>query len=163
LCDSYGELRAKWMVGYLRNLLLYPNVFLMDQMSTQIRVFRPITVNKTQVTTYCFAPKSEPAESRRTRIRQYEDFFNASGMATPDDLAAFNQSQQGFEGRRARWSDMSRGAANYISGPDQYAQELGLNPVGSGAQLEDEGIMVAQHRRWLQLMEQGQREEASRC
>ena len=101
----------------------------------------------------------DPPTSRSTRIRQYEDFFNASGMATPDDLAAFNQSQQGFEGSGARWSDMSRGAANYIPGPDQYAEELGLNPVGSGSRLEDEGIMVAQHRRWLQLMEQGQREE----
>ncbi|MDB4476432.1 MAG: Rieske 2Fe-2S domain-containing protein [Halieaceae bacterium] len=164
LCERYGELRAKWMDGYLRNLLLYPNVFLMDQMSTQIRVFRPIAVNKTEVTTYCFAPRGEPAESRTTRIRQYEDFFNASGMATPDDLAAFNQSQQGFEGKGAKWSDMSRGAAHYISGADEYAKELGLNPVGSGSQLEDEGIMVAQHRRWLQLMEKGQREEEeSRC
>ncbi|MBT3410384.1 MAG: Rieske 2Fe-2S domain-containing protein [Gammaproteobacteria bacterium] len=159
LCEQYGELRAKWMDGYLRNLLLYPNVFLMDQMSTQIRVFRPVSVNKTEVTTYCFAPKGEPAESRSTRIRQYEDFFNASGMATPDDLAAFNQSQRGFEGSNARWSDMSRGAANFIPGPDQYAEELGLSPLGSGSQLEDEGIIVTQHRRWLHLMEQGQQKE----
>ncbi|MCX2975470.1 benzoate 1,2-dioxygenase large subunit [Halieaceae bacterium IMCC8485] len=159
LCEQYGELRAKWMDGYLRNLLLYPNVFLMDQMSTQIRVFRPVSVNKTEVTTYCFAPKGEPAESRSTRVRQYEDFFNASGMATPDDLAAFNQSQRGFEGSNARWSDMSRGAANFIPGPDQYAEELGLSPLGSGSQLEDEGIIVTQHRRWLHLMEQGQQQE----
>jgi benzoate/toluate 1,2-dioxygenase alpha subunit len=159
LCEQYGELRAKWMDGYLRNLLLYPNVFLMDQMSTQIRVFRPLSVNKTEVTTFGFAPKGEPAASRRTRIRQYEDFFNASGMATPDDLAAFNQSQRGFEGASAEWSDMSRGAANFIPGPDEYATELGIDPAGSGSQLEDEGIMLAQHRRWLQLMEHGQQQE----
>ena len=35
------------MVGVLRNLCLYPNVFLMDQFSSQIRVLRPIGVDKT--------------------------------------------------------------------------------------------------------------------
>lgn len=159
LVEKYGELRAKWMDGYLRNLLLYPNVFLMDQMSTQIRVFRPLTVDKTEVTTFCFAPKGESAKARRSRIRQYEDFFNASGMATPDDLAAFNQSMKGFYGENSRWSDMSRGAMNIVKGAEKFATELGINPVASGTQLEDEGIMVAQHHRWLELMEKGASQE----
>lgn len=55
----------------------------MDQFSTQIRVLRPISVNKTEITIYCWAPKGEPAEVRAKRIRQYEDFFNVSGMGTP--------------------------------------------------------------------------------
>ena len=142
-----------WMVNYIRNLLIYPNVFFMDQMSTQIRVFRPISVDKTEVTTYCFAPVGESAEARRTRIRQYEDFFNASGMATPDDLAAFSASQAGFKGENARWSDMSRGATNVVKGPEPLGKELGVNPITSGTQLEDEGIMMSQHNRWLDLME----------
>ena len=153
LTDKHGEVRTSWMIDYIRNLLIYPNVFLMDQMSTQIRVFRPIAVDKTEVTTYCMAPIGESAEARRKRIRQYEDFFNASGMATPDDLAAFSMSQVGFNGSSARWSDMSRGATNIVNGPEPLAKELGLNPVTSGTQLEDEGLMIAQHRRWLELME----------
>ncbi len=153
LAGKHGEVRTSWMIDYIRNLLIYPNVFLMDQMSTQIRVFRPISVDKTEVTTYCMAPIGESAEARRKRIRQYEDFFNASGMATPDDLAAFSRSQVGFNGAKARWSDMSRGATNVVDGPEPQAKELGLNPVTSGTQLEDEGLMIAQHRRWLELME----------
>ncbi len=153
LTEKYGELRSKWMTSYLRNLLVYPNVFFMDQMSTQIRVFRPIAVDKTEVTTVCIAPIGESADARRKRIRQYEDFFNASGMATPDDLAAFGMSQVGFKGENARWSDMSRGAENMVKGPERFAKELGVNPVTSGTQLEDEGLMIAQHRRWLELME----------
>ncbi|MBV1876160.1 MAG: Rieske 2Fe-2S domain-containing protein [Pseudomonadales bacterium] len=152
LAEKYGELRATWMTKYLRNLLIYPNLFLMDQMSTQIRVFRPISVNKTEVTTYCFAPIGESREARSTRIRQYEDFFNASGMATPDDLAAFGMSQTGFNGENSRWSDMSRGATNLVKGPEQFARQLDINPLESGTQFEDEGLMVAQHRRWLELM-----------
>jgi benzoate/toluate 1,2-dioxygenase subunit alpha len=150
-----GRDQADWMTSYLRNMLIYPNVFLMDQMSTQIRVFRPLAVDKTEVRTVCFAPVGEAAESRERRIRQYEDFFNASGMATPDDLAAFNASQLGFNANSAEWSDLSRGAMNLIEGPDEQARKLGLKPNFSGGELEDEGIYLNQHRRWLNLLRAG--------
>ncbi len=76
---EFGERRADQMVNETRNLCLYPNVYLMDQFSTQIRVIRPIAVDKTEVTIWCFAPKGESDRARALRIRQYEDFFNVSG------------------------------------------------------------------------------------
>ncbi|WP_322874062.1 SRPBCC family protein, partial [Acinetobacter baumannii] len=79
--EKYGEAMSKWMIERSRNLCLYPNVYLMDQFGSQIRVLRPLSVNKTEVTIYCIAPKGEAPEARARRIRQYEDFFNASGMA----------------------------------------------------------------------------------
>lgn len=57
---EFGERRADQMVNETRNLCLYPNVYLMDQFSTQIRVIRPIAVDKTEVTIWCFAPKGSP-------------------------------------------------------------------------------------------------------
>jgi benzoate/toluate 1,2-dioxygenase alpha subunit len=153
LAERMGEARAKWAVGRLRNMLVYPNVFFMDQMSSQIRVFRPLAVDKTEVTIYCFAPKGEDPKARAHRIRQYEDFFNASGMATPDDLTEFRECQRGALAHSVLpWSDMSRGAAHEIVGPDDLAKELGITPAHSGARVEDEGIFVAQHKRWLELM-----------
>ena len=95
------------MIENSRNLCLYPNVYLMDQFSSQIRVARPISVNKTEITIYCIAPKGESAEARAKRIRQYEDFFNVSGMATPDDLEEFRSCQTGY-GAGTGWNDMSR-------------------------------------------------------
>jgi benzoate/toluate 1,2-dioxygenase alpha subunit len=149
-----GAEKAKWAVYRSRNLLIYPNVFIMDQMGTQIRVFRPLSVDKTEVTIYCFAPVGEPAVERDKRIRQYEDFFNASGMATPDDLTEFNASQIGCENHDVmRWSDMSRGAAHEVVGADADAAALGIHPGSSGARVSDEGIFVAQHQRWLELMQ----------
>lgn len=47
---EFGENRADQMVNETRNLCLYPNVYLMDQFSTQIRVIRPLAVDKTEVT-----------------------------------------------------------------------------------------------------------------
>ncbi|MFY1080167.1 benzoate 1,2-dioxygenase large subunit, partial [Escherichia coli] len=47
-----GEVSAEFIVNQTRNLCLYPNVFLMDQFSTQIRVVRPLSVDKTEVTIF---------------------------------------------------------------------------------------------------------------
>lgn len=153
LVGRVGQTRADWMVLRSRNLVLYPNVFLMDQMSTQIRVVRPLAVDKTEVTIVCFGPVNEAAGDRAKRIRQYEDFFNASGMATPDDLTEFNFSQAGCKAADImRYSDMSRGAAHEVSGPDEDARALGIDPAASGPAVADEGIFLGQHRRWAELM-----------
>jgi benzoate/toluate 1,2-dioxygenase alpha subunit len=153
LAERMGQVKADWAVNRARNLLLYPNVFLMDQMGTQIRMFRPLSVDKTEVTIYCFAPVGEAPVERAKRIRQYEDFFNASGMATSDDLTEFNESQKGCSNYSVmRWSDMSRGASHEIAGPDELAAGLGIAPTTSGAKAADEGIFIAQHQRWAELM-----------
>ena len=152
LAEKYGEEMANFMVNVSRNLCLYPNVYLMDQFSSQIRHFRPISVDKTEVTIYCIAPKGEPAEARAQRIRQYEDFFNASGMATPDDLEEFRASQKSYMATAARWNDMSRGQTHQIDGPDEQAKALGMNPISSGARTEDEGLFPIQHAYWQEVM-----------
>ncbi len=124
----------------------------MDQFSSQIRHFRPIAVDKTEVTIYCIAPKGEAPELRARRIRQYEDFFNASGMATPDDLEEFRACQMSYMGRAARWNDMCRGAAHWIPGADAAAEAIDLRPLLSGVRTEDEGLFVVQHKYWQQAM-----------
>lgn len=148
-----GEERAKFIVGQTRNLGLYPNVFLMDQFSTQIRVVRPLAVDRTEVSIFCFAPKGESAQDRATRIRQYEDFFNVSGMGTSDDLEEFRACQTAYAGTAALWNDMSRGAPLWVEGPDENARRMGLNPQLSGERSEDEGLFVRQHAYWRETMQ----------
>ncbi|MFG1300900.1 Rieske 2Fe-2S domain-containing protein [Xanthobacter sp. V3C-3] len=147
-----GPEKADFIVNQTRNLCLYPNVFLMDQFSTQIRVARPISVDQTEISIFCFAPKGESAEDRAIRIRQYEDFFNVSGMGTSDDLEEFRACQQGYAGISALWNDLSRGAPLWIEGPDDNARRMGLRPLLSGERSEDEGLFVRQHEYWAKVM-----------
>ena len=153
LAAQFGQARADWMVQRSRNLCLYPNVYLMDQFGSQIRHYRPIAVDKTEVTIYCIAPKGEAPEARARRIRQYEDFFNASGMATPDDLEEFRACQFSYRAGTARWNDMSRGAKHWIEGADEAAQAIGMQPLMSGLRTEDEGLFVVQHKYWHETMQ----------
>lgn len=156
-----GPLRADWVIGRLRNLLLYPSVFLMDQQSSQIRIIQPISVDRTKVTVFGLAPVGETAEERRKRIRYYEDFFNASGMATPDDLSEFDASQTGFRARALPRSDFSRGAAHQVAGPNEEADKLGIKPLSSGSWIGDEGIYLGQYRYWLELLTRGMERAAN--
>jgi benzoate/toluate 1,2-dioxygenase subunit alpha len=153
LTQKFGQATADWMVQRSRNLCVYPNVYLMDQFSSQIRTYRPIAVDKTEVTIYCIAPKGEAPDARARRIRQYEDFFNASGMATPDDLEEFRACQMSYQARAAHWNDMSRGAQHWIPGADAAAESIGLKPLMSGARTEDEGLFVLQHKYWQEAMQ----------
>ncbi|WP_227461068.1 Rieske 2Fe-2S domain-containing protein [Cupriavidus pauculus] len=159
IASRVGEDKADYIVNQTRNLCLYPNVFLMDQFSTQIRVVRPISVDKTEVSIFCFAPKGESAESRAIRIRQYEDFFNVSGMGTSDDLEEFRACQAGYASTTSMWNDMSRGAPLWVRGPDANAKGMGVNPLISGERSEDEGLFVVQHEYWMQVMRDALRKE----
>lgn len=150
--ERYGAERAAWMVGRSRNLGLYPNLFLMDSMSSQIRQWRPLSVDLTEVTTYCYAPAGEPAQSRAKRLRQFEDFYNASGMATPDDLAEFRAVQEGSRARLVRWNDLSRGAAQWREGPDELARGSGFDALMSGPRIDGEGLFLVQHRAWQERL-----------
>ncbi|MBE3000612.1 benzoate 1,2-dioxygenase large subunit [Nocardiopsis sp. HNM0947] len=162
LAEKFGEKKAEFMVGASRNLCLYPNVYVMDQFSSQIRHFRPISVDKTEVTIYCIAPKGESDESRANRIRQYEDFFNATGMATPDDLEEFRSCQKTYRATASPWNDLSRGVTHQLNGPDETARGIGLdNVLSSGAKTEDEGLYPIQHGYWRDEMVKALAEESA--
>jgi benzoate/toluate 1,2-dioxygenase alpha subunit len=73
-------------------------------------------------------------------------------MGTPDDLEEFRGCQQGYEARDMRWNDMSRGAAHWMEGPDDYAKGVGMDTIASGVKPEDEGLYVHHHKHWIEEM-----------
>jgi len=149
---SLGAERADWITKKTRNLLLWPNVFLMDQMSSQIRVVRPLEVGLTEVTSYCIAPVGEDSQMRERRIRQYEDFFNATGMATPDDLAEFRNCQIGYRAEEARWNELSRGQRRWVAGTSDVGKRLGVEALTSSTHAADEGVYVTMLEEWRERL-----------
>jgi benzoate/toluate 1,2-dioxygenase alpha subunit len=156
LTEQFGPAKTAWMIDRIRNMLLFPNVFLMDQTSTQIRVFRPIAPDLTEVRIYCLAPRGETPAARQLRVRQFEDFFNATGMATPDDLTEFEASQAGFAGAPSTGlQEYARGATRAQPGADALAAGLGIQPVQSSPSFQDETHLPAIFREWLRLLTAG--------
>jgi len=154
LASRVGETRARWMIERQRNLSLFPNVQLMDQNSTQIRVIVPLAPDLTEVRSYCFGPRGESASARERRIRQFEDFFNASGFATPDDLTVFEHVQQGCQSSPEVMHGYDRGMQRPIAGTDEEARALGIKPAAGGTDPQDEVLYHGFYRRWAQAMGQ---------
>lgn len=153
-----GPAARDWMLR-LRNLTLYPNVQLAENLSSQLRIIRPVSVDRTEMLAYCIAPVGEPADRRALRIRQYEEFFNPSGLATPDDAAAYEACQSGYRSVAGGWlHGYSRGMARRRWGGDETSAGLGVDVVSAssgGMQLGDETIMHGAYRQWRALIEKG--------
>ena len=153
-----GRTKAKWMM-YVRNLTLFPNVQIAENASMQLRIIRPLAVDRTEMLAYCVAPKGEPAEARVKRLRQYEDFFNPTGFATPDDTCAYEACQRGDEARVLDWQQgYARGITMVKAGGNAEAEELGIRPETSnvGAYLMgDETGFHGNYRAWLGLLKRG--------
>lgn len=147
-----GEAKWNWMVGRGRNLLLYPNLFLMDQSSTQIRIIKPIAPDCTEIQVYCIAPKGESASARSARLSKFRDFFLTSGLATPDDSVALEDTQTGVAGRNARWTPFERGLTTAETGADAHSRALAISPEARNAPWDLETIFLGQYRRWRELM-----------
>ncbi|MDD3649905.1 aromatic ring-hydroxylating dioxygenase subunit alpha [Immundisolibacter sp.] len=160
LVARFGEQRARWMAARLRQVLIYPNVILFDGISTQVRTWRPLSQDETEVTVKCIAMKGESAEQRRRRLRQYEDFYSASGLATPDDLTEFDACQSGYYGRNAEWQDFDRGMARRIIGPDEFAREVGIPARESAPDAADETLYHGEYRHWLNTLCKGLERDA---
>ena len=154
-----SELRAKW-AGSARNLTIFPNLQIVDNVtSVMLRVLHPLAVDKTEMHTHCLAPVGEDADLRAARIRDYEDFFNPSGLATPDDNVIYEHSQAGFKAMAAGWTAGHLRGINPEGAPaaNKYAQELGLTnadwSLGSRA-LGDETCFHDAYREWRRLLTQ---------
>jgi benzoate/toluate 1,2-dioxygenase alpha subunit len=102
---EYGEEEFKWMVG--RSIAsIFPNVGMIHQ---QIRTWRPIAPDLTEVTIYPFDLAGAPAELNEGMIHAQERFYAPSGHGAPDDVEMFASNQHGLDGRSVEWLILERG------------------------------------------------------
>ncbi len=152
-----GDVRAEWMLR-LRQLNVFPNMQINDASGVILRVMRPLAVDLTEMQSYCLAAKGESAEVRARRLRQFEDFFNPGGMATPDDTVTYAECQQGFPAQGFTWvNGYSRGAAS-LQTDNELSRELGLKPKTSVQgvwNMFNEVGLHAPYREWARLMAAG--------
>ncbi len=153
-----GDLKAEWMIRQ-RNAVCFPNLQIADQIVPILRTFRPISVDLTELRSNVIGPIGEPTALRAARLRQFEDFVNPGGYATPDDVTIFADCQTGF---RATGIDFlqgySRGLAAIEHGANEEAREAGLHPLNSVKGHRTQNTELGTHaplREWVRLMEAG--------
>ena len=150
-----GPDRAKWMLRQ-RNLTIFPNLQVIDILSTQVRTWRPLAANRTEMTSHCLGPVGEAPDARAMRIRNYEDFFNPSGLASSDDNVMYEYCQSGYEAEAGPTQGYLRGADAPDRGSSPHAGELGIAPADwafGAPNFGGETNFYAGHREWRRLLE----------
>lgn len=153
-----GETQAKWMLRH-RNLTIYPNLQVIDITALQFRTWQPLAPNRTEITSRCVAPIGEGAATRTIRIRNYEDFFNPTGLGSSDDNLMFEYVQTGYEAASGgETQGYDRGMGGPLIARDPYRDELRIEPESwayGPVTFGDETGFHAGYREWKRLIAKG--------
>lgn len=126
LVSKYGEERAYRMADTTRNLLIYPNLLILDFVAITIRYIEPLAPDAMDVTAWHLVPREESGALLATRLDSYLTFTGPGGFATPDDVEALESCQAGFRASGNEWSDVSRGMLNPAPGTTDELQMRGF-------------------------------------
>jgi p-cumate 2,3-dioxygenase subunit alpha len=139
LVRKHGPERADLIGRVDRNVMIFPNLIILDLMGVVIRKLTPTSAGHTRITQWSLATAGEDADMRARRLENFITFQGPGGFATPDDLEALEACQAGFRaGAGVAWSDISRG--------------MWLEHSGQPGTITDERQIRAFWRRWQTLM-----------
>ncbi len=126
LVEKFGEERAYRMADTSRNLLIYPNLLIMDFVAISIRYIEPVAPDRMAVTAWHLVPREESGAALSTRLDSYLTFLGPGGFATPDDVEVLESCQTGFGASENEWSDISRGMRKSSPGTADELQMRGF-------------------------------------
>ena len=144
LAARLGEDRASRIADHSRIFFVFPNLLMFDIEALSIRMLEPTSARTTDVTAWHLAPRSEPADARALRLRTLVSFIGPGGLATPDDIEAYEAIQRGVESTAGDprpgvdWNDVSRGMSDEMA--------------GAQCRSVDEACIRGFWRRWNSLM-----------
>lgn len=126
LVSRHGKERADRIALYNRNLHVFPNLIINDIMALTIRTYHPLEPDHMAVNAWALAPVQENADDRMARLFNFLEFLGPGGLATPDDIEALEQCQQGYSNRaETGWNDISKGLTRETPAFDDEAQMRG--------------------------------------
>ena len=114
------------MADTSRNLLIYPNLLIMDMVAISIRCIEPVAPDRMDVTAWHLVPREESGARLAARLDSYLTFFGPGGFATPDDVEVMESCQTGFRASGMEWSDVSRGMLKACPGTADELQMRGF-------------------------------------
>lgn len=109
LVKKFGQERADRMAERQRNLIIFPNLVVNDNLGISVRTVFPKSANRMTVDIWIMGPKGEDPVFRKLRLDNYLTFVGPTGFATPDDIEAFDLCQRGSVHSPNTWSDISKG------------------------------------------------------
>ncbi len=105
----HGDVRTAEILGLDRfNNLIYPDISINAQYH-QLRVVRPVAVDRTIVSSYCFRLKGAPEGIFQRGVRFLTNLGSPASMIFADDVEIFARCQAGLADGTDEWVDVQRG------------------------------------------------------
>jgi p-cumate 2,3-dioxygenase subunit alpha len=148
MVQRLGENRAHYVADESHILFVWPNLLLFDIEGLSIRQLEPVAPGRTDVRAWQLVPRNEERDARALRMRTVVSFVGPGGLATPDDIEAYEAVQRGIEATAGvvapelDYSDMSRGMI------DEVKRVQGRSI--------DEGAMRGFWRHWIDAVGYGE-------
>jgi phenylpropionate dioxygenase-like ring-hydroxylating dioxygenase large terminal subunit len=127
---SFGAERTKEILSITRwNSIIFPNVSFMSQFG-QLRILRPIAVDRSVVDTYVFRLKGAPEEVFLRSIA-FANIVNGTGSPVlTDDLEVYERMQTGLLTDGNQWVNYARGFSRDVAdGPDLQRGGTGTSEI----------------------------------
>jgi p-cumate 2,3-dioxygenase alpha subunit len=118
--ERLGERRAHYVADESHILFVWPNLLLFDIEGLSIRQLEPVAPGVTDVRAWQLVPRNEEPAARALRMKTVVSFVGPGGLATPDDIEAYEAVQRGIEATAGEarpeldFSDMSRGMVDEV-------------------------------------------------
>ena len=109
LVDRLGPDEAKRVATRPFNMIVFPNLAIVDQMGTNVRAISPSSTGELIARNWTLGPNGESPYLRDLRLRSTLEFLGPAGFGTPDDVAALEACQRGYRSDASRWNDISGG------------------------------------------------------
>jgi p-cumate 2,3-dioxygenase subunit alpha len=109
LVERLGDERAERIAEHQRNLIIFPNLVVNDNIGLSVRTVYPLGPDRLMAHVWAMGTRNEDALLRKVRLDNYLTFVGPGGFATPDDFEAFALCQRGNDYTPTAWSDISKG------------------------------------------------------
>ena len=141
LLAKYGKERADYLAIMQKNLVIFPNLVINDNVGLTVRAIEPVSANHITVRAWGLGHRGDPAELLAIRLDNFSNFLGPAGFGSADDIEMLELCQQGIEHSSTEWSELSKGMD--VNAADLRIQE--------GAP-DDECQMQAYWTQWDRVM-----------
>jgi p-cumate 2,3-dioxygenase alpha subunit len=138
--QRFGKERSDFISDVQKNLVIFPNLVINDNVGMIIRTIEPITPSHMRVNSWALGPPDESEALRAIRLDNFVSFLGPSGFGSADDIEMLELCQRGIEHSPVEWNELSKG----MNGAEDSRVEV-CGP-------DDEGHMRAYWAQWDRMM-----------
>ena len=138
--QKFGKERADFIADVQKNLVIFPNLVINDNVGMIIRTIEPTSPTNMRVQSWALGPNDESPALRAIRLDNFVSFLGPAGFGSADDVEMLELCQRGIEHTPVEWNELSRG----MNG----ATDSRLEVCGPA----DEGHMRAYWAQWDRVM-----------